>query len=108
MIVATFPGRLHPKEVYKHDGDIEVIIIFLNNLCWSKLEILNEILLFILVQLSTTSDQSAFYPNAMLQRICPSIMFDVSSVAQRIEKSKLCIQVVDDGAWSRGQSNSKN
>lgn len=25
VIVATFPGNLHPSEVYKYDSDIEVI-----------------------------------------------------------------------------------
>lgn len=25
VIIATFPGNLHPEEVYKHDSDIEVI-----------------------------------------------------------------------------------
>lgn len=82
VIVSTFPGNLHPREIYQHSGDIEVIspkFCRINKKqqknSWHKyiFDLMQSFNLS--VPLPSPSSQSEIFVNVTVRRFCQSTMF---------------------------------
>lgn len=66
---------------------------------------LNEFFVHFTVELSTPSDQNGILQNAALQRFGTTIVLFIRTLAHRNEKPKFGVEVADDGAGPRRESN---
>lgn len=72
VIVATFPGNLHPKKMCEQGGDIAVSSHILKK-CFRT----NHLVIFFSVRLSNTSIECSVFKNDMFRRFCRTAMLSI-------------------------------